>query len=838
MRLVVTKNIFLSPLTLLFLLLVNMSVAAAVTPIPNNATFTAAIAACLAEAPVDGKCTNYGTVTTSYGEMPDWDTSLVTDMSSAFDNQLNDKPNFNADISAWNTSNVTDMNGMFFYARAFNQDIGGWDTGNVTNMLSMLRFTDNFNQDIGAWDTSNVTRMDWMFRGALVFNQDISGWDTSKVTTFGRMFRDARAFNQNIAVWDISSIGVGSFTDMFSGATAMQTAYSGSMGFASTPTSLFFDPTVTITAAEVIDGGTSTDSTISLTFTTSEATSNFVAGDITVTNGSISNFLAVSSTVYTATLTPTANGATTIDVAAGTFTGANNNDNAAASQFNWTFDGPPTMSISAAEVSDGDSSGDSSLSMTFTSSEVTADFAAGDITVTNGSISNFVAVSSTVYTATFTPTTMGATTIDVAAGTFTDTAGNNNTAAAQFNWTYSLDPTLKADVVAGLLSKELMAYQFYKGSIDSVNNRLAWLASRRGNSKTSKQGIAFKFTDPVLNQMLNSSSKRLRDYDEADIAAFASTLGGHSELYQDTLKAEAVSLGIAELKAKTGGANLNPELESMNNGWSIWSDGEISFGKNGASTMASSREFNRTLITVGFDKGHNRNSLLGFALSISQEDADIGSDGSNIQSDNIGATLYTSLTLENYSQIEASIGQADLTFDTKRIDGSEVLTGERKGSVYYGSIGLRPSEISHDGGLTFRTHARLNLGQIILDQYSEGGGSMALNYLEQRIDYEELDTSFETSMEKSWGAITLRPRAMVNYTHFLNKSSTASMHYVSSSQVYSLTVPTEMESGWGVSTAIDAFNGGNLSSSLALSRSQLNSENYTNSITFGLRYSF
>jgi hypothetical protein len=499
---------------------------------------------------------------------------------------------------------------------------------------------------------------------------------------------------------------------------------------------------------------------------------------------------------------------------------------------------PPTIVISALEVSDGDSSDDASLSMTFTANEATADFTVGDITVTNGAISNFVAVSSTVYTATFTPTTMGATTIDVAAGTFTDTAGNNNTAAAQFNWTYSLDPTLKADVVAGLLSKELIAYQFYKGSLDSVNNRLAWLASRRGNSKTSKQGIAFKFTDPVLNQMLNSSSKRLRDYDEADIAAFASTLGGHSELYQDALKAEAISLGIAELKAKTGVANLNPELESMNNGWSIWSDGEISFGKNGASTMASSRKFNRTLITVGFDKSHNRNSLLGFALSIGQEDADIGSDGSSIQSDNIGATLYTSLTLENYSQIEASVGQTDLTFDTKRIDGNEVLTGERKGSVYYGSIGLRPPEISHDSGLAFSTHARLNLGQIILDQYSEGGGSMALTYLEQRIDYEELDTSVEISKEKSWGAITLRPRAMVHYKHFLNKSSTAAMHYVSSSQVYGLTVPTEMESGWGVSTGIDAFNDGNLSSSLALSRSQSNSENYTNSITFGLRYSF
>ena len=499
---------------------------------------------------------------------------------------------------------------------------------------------------------------------------------------------------------------------------------------------------------------------------------------------------------------------------------------------------PPTMVITASEVSDGGSSGDASLSLTFTANEATADFTVGDITVTNGTISNFVAVSSTVYTATFTPTATGATTIDVAAGTFTDAAGNNNTAAAQFNWTYSLDPTLKADVVAGLLSKELIAYQFYKGSIQSVNDRLAWLASRRGNPNKSKQGIKFNFGDPLLNQLLNSSPKRFRDYGEAELATVASRLGSSPELYDTILKEQAVSLGIAELKAKTGYTDLNPEFGSISNSWSVWSDGEVSVGKNSASTIASSREFNRTVITVGLDKEYEEDNLVGFAVSAGREDADVGTVGSTIKSDNLGAILYTTYASEHLPQIEASLGYGNLTFDTKRIDGSETLTGERKGSVYYGSIGIRRSNTPQDKDMSYSVHTRLNLGQITLKSYSEAGGSSALTYLDQDIDYEELETGIEMSKTVKWHSFTMRPHTMVQYSHFLNKSSPASMRYVASSQNYSLTVPTEMQSGWSVSAGLDMWDEGNLSSNLALSRSQSNTDNYINSVSFGLRYQF
>jgi len=100
----------------------------------------------------------------------------------------------------------------------------------------------------------------------------------------------------------------------------------------------------------------------------------------------------------------------------------------------------PTMAITSSTVSSGAASNDSSIALTFTSNEATTNFVEGDLTVSGGTISSFSASSSTVYTATFTASSDGATSIDVAAGAFTDAAGNSSTAATQFTWTSDATP--------------------------------------------------------------------------------------------------------------------------------------------------------------------------------------------------------------------------------------------------------------------------------------------------------------------------------------------------------------------------------------------------------------
>ena len=145
----------------------------------------------------------------TYGEINEWDVSLITDMSMLFNGYIF----FNDDISSWDVSNVTIMEGMFESAENFNQDLSSWDVSNVTGMSGMFSGTTNFNQDLSTWNVSNVTDMMEMFEDADSFNQDLSAWDVSSVTDIRQMFSNATRFNQDISAWDVS--GVTNMESMF-----------------------------------------------------------------------------------------------------------------------------------------------------------------------------------------------------------------------------------------------------------------------------------------------------------------------------------------------------------------------------------------------------------------------------------------------------------------------------------------------------------------------------------------------------------------------------------------------------------------------------------------------
>ena len=170
-----------------------------------------------------------------------------------------------------------------------------------------------------------------------------------------------------------------------------------------------------------------------VTFTLSEEVTDFISDDVNIINGIMSDFAGSGST-YTATISPILDGLVEVNVSASSFTDAVGLANTAATSLQLDYQDiiPPTLVIASTTSSPFK---DASFPVSFTLSEATTDFINTDITVTNGTLSNFTG-SGTDYTASIIPLTEGDVTIEVLASSFTDAGANGNTAATPLTLIY------------------------------------------------------------------------------------------------------------------------------------------------------------------------------------------------------------------------------------------------------------------------------------------------------------------------------------------------------------------------------------------------------------------
>mmetsp|Transcript_11869 Transcript_11869/g.50838 ORF Transcript_11869/g.50838 Transcript_11869/m.50838 type:complete len:175 (+) Transcript_11869:700-1224(+) len=140
----------------LFVSLTTSTSLAAAERFASTKSLKTAIEFCLSAVPSGEHCCSSGGANcgpAGSADMPDWDVSVITDMSGLFSGWSS----FNVDIAKWDVSQVSDMSSMFQDAYQFNQDISAWNVGKVTTMTSMFQNAYQFNGDLSGWVTSSVT---------------------------------------------------------------------------------------------------------------------------------------------------------------------------------------------------------------------------------------------------------------------------------------------------------------------------------------------------------------------------------------------------------------------------------------------------------------------------------------------------------------------------------------------------------------------------------------------------------------------------------------------------------------------------------------------------------
>ena len=210
--------------------------------------------------------------------------------------------------------------------------------------------------------------------------------------------------------------------------------------------------------------------TANISFKFSTAPVGFVLGDVSVNGGTLSGFTATADPlVYTAVFTANAgvaNGTGNISIASGTFSDSLGNLGVGGVMSAISVDTlAPTLNISSSAAS-LNSTGTAVI--TFTFSETPAQFTLGDISATNGTISNLVQTANPlVYTAVFTPAANVASAnavVSVANGAYADIAGNAGSSSSS--------PPISIDTLApGLVgSTVLFSSDTGSSSTDLITN--------------------------------------------------------------------------------------------------------------------------------------------------------------------------------------------------------------------------------------------------------------------------------------------------------------------------------------------------------------------------------
>ena len=409
-------------------------------------------------------------------------------------------------------------------------------------------------------------------------------------------------------------------------------------------------------------------------------------------------------------------------------------------------------------------------------------------------------------------------------------------------------PLDKKDVIGSIEAWNDISSEWIKFSIDNAFDRIDWLNRQRGSNQTSHQGIKLSFVDTLIDKIMNNSpGAALSDIDVVDTTA--SLIGSSNatlDEVSDNAESKANDIAINEAVRLREGlvGSLNPSFGPVTDNWSVWTKGRIVIGKTDASTTASKKEIEVQAISLGIDRPvGDGDELMGFVLSIGQDDTDIGTASTNVKSDNYSLSNYNVIKLSNNTKIENVFGVGHLEFDTLRTDGSDTLLGKRKAKQLFLSTTFKPEDTRYVGNWKVSPYSKVLLANTRLNSFSESGGATALTFNKQEIRDAGLSVGMDINSTVTVNNATINPYAKLEYARSSSKTS-ASMHYNNedaSSYTYTANLNKQIKN-WKLKLGADLITESGWNSSVSYTREQPfgsgQASKYSNSFSFNADIQF
>ena len=294
----------------------------------------------------------------------------------------------------------------------------------------------------------------------------------------------------------------------------------------------------------------------------------------------------------------------------------------------------------------------------------------------------------------------------------------------------------KGDRTGLAIAQIEVATRTIEQSTDTALNRLKWIRRNKDNQNLTNLNLDLNFTNPMLVSL-----------------------------------AKVVKNSATSKKTKDQNQEQEQEQDIF-----FWSEGSIAIGRVGETKVSSFKKFKTDAITVGADKFTKNNGITGLAFRFGKDDVEVGSAGSNLDTDTYNLTHYTSSPIKDDTKfIDTVIGVGALNFDILSVLDGQRVTAKRDGKQIYGTIKLK-DEIKKNN-LILIPSGQIDLGYTSLDRYQESGVS-AIKFKRQSVQSRNARLSIAAAEELENEKYKIRKHGKLEYKANLNRSSSIKYSYL------------------------------------------------------------
>ncbi len=222
-----------------------------------------------------------------------------------------------------------------------------------------------------------------------------------------------------------------------------------------------------------------------------------------------------------------------------------------------------------------------------------------------------------------------------------------------------------------------LANRTVKLSTNSALNRLKWIRRNKDKQNLSNQNIKLNFSNNLLSSLKE--------------------------------------LPISSFKKISSSKNSN-----NNKNYFYWSEGSISLGRVGDTSISSMKKAKTEALTFGFDKFTDDYSLKGFAFRFGDDNVDVGNSGSKLDSNTYNITYYSTSPVQDDTKfVDKIFGFGKIRSNLLTIVDGEGIIADRTGNQIYGTVKLKDEFIK--GKLTLIPSGQFDFAHTILKGYQESG---------------------------------------------------------------------------------------------------------------------